>query len=444
MKKIDKLTHEQESKLEEYKNLYINKFFNSKKDADFNEVQEYVNWLYNFSKLETPITILVNSPYEILIAYNYCKILLPLINRNQVRNQVENQVENQVWNQVRNQVENQVRNQVRNQVENQVGNQVWNQVWNQVRNQVENQVENQVGNQVWNQVRNQVENQKLEFLDISWYLSSFNSWLSFYNYFNDQVLKLDQNELLRKYSKVLDLNIFWGITLDGLCIVSKNAIDFQRNANFQLHSVDKSAMIFPGEDFQYKLYFIQGISISEELFTKLSNKEYTFEDWTKESNEEIKAVVLAFYEEKFGGEFVFRFLSKYLIEVDNYIDKKDPKYLEGTIGMNIGVYTLFKGIVNDIDIAYVRCYCPSTDRMFFLGVSPDIDNAKDAIASLCQIPVKLSKYLTSIARQGEMFSFNFNEIGTKMLKEQELTKDDYLNVVSLKGNEYFSKIKFEY
>ncbi len=175
MKKIEKLTKEQEENLEIIKNKHLDMFFNYK-EPDFDKVRSYINWLYTFSKLKEPITIIVNSPYEAQIAANILKYYFN-INQvddqvrnqlwNQIDDQVRNQVENQVWNQVddqvRNQVENQVWNQVRNQVENQVRNQVddqvWNQVWNQVENQVWNQVENQVWNQVWNQVNNQVENQ---------------------------------------------------------------------------------------------------------------------------------------------------------------------------------------------------------------------------------------------------------------------------------------------
>jgi hypothetical protein len=82
--------------------------------------------------------------------------------------------------------------------------------------------------------------------------------------------------------------------------------------------------------------------------------------------------------------------------------------------------------------------------MFFLGVHENISNAKDAPASLCQVPIKLHKHLISINRQGEMFSFNFDEEGTKMLKNRELSKEDFKDVVSLSGDEYFSKLKFEY
>ena len=93
----------------------------------------------------------------------------------------------------------------------------------------------------------------------------------------------------------------------------------------------------------------------------------------------------------------------------------------------IQAFGKLQGTINNLEIAYVRCYCPSTDRMFFLGVHESMTNAKDAITSLCQIPVKLKDNLLSINRQGEMFSFNFDETGTNMLKNNLLTKEDCEN-----------------
>jgi hypothetical protein len=123
------------------------------------------------------------------------------------------------------------------------------------------------------------------------------------------------------------------------------------------------------------------------------------------------------------------------------VDKKDAKYLEKTTGMNVGVYTLFKGKVMDEEIAYVRCYCPSTDRMFFLGVNPNNINAKDAIASLCQVPIEIKNELIEIRRVGEIFNFSFSQKATKLLKENKVNIN---KTVSLSGNDYFSKLTYEY
>lgn len=124
--------------------------------------------------------------------------------------------------------------------------------------------------------------------------------------------------------------------------------------------------------------------------------------------------------------------------------------------MNIGVYTLFKGRISGVsisnkngrgneghlDLAFVRCYCFSTDRMFFLGCDPAHNNAKDAIASLYRIPRKMKPHLKYINRQGERFSSTFTEEG-KVLRNA-LSKEDFSDLVEISGDEYFSLMRYEY
>ena len=114
-----------------------------------------------------------------------------------------------------------------------------------------------------------------------------------------------------------------------------------------------------------------------------------------------------------------------------------------TKGTNINTYTLFKGKVDSFEIAYVRCYCPSTDRMFFLGVNPSHISAKDAIASLCQVPSELVVHVESINRQGEIFSINFDVEGIELLESEKVNLSPE-NRVSLTGQMYFDKLKYEY
>ena len=76
--------------------------------------------------------------------------------------------------------------------------------------------------------------------------------------------------------------------------------------------------------------------------------------------------------------------------------------------------------------------------MFFLGVNPDNKNAKDAIASLYRVPKKLVNQIKSINRQGERYSTTFNN------GIIELTKEESSDLVSISGDEYFSKIKYEF
>ena len=220
---------------------------------------------------------------------------------------------------------------------------------------------------------------------------------------------------------------------------------YQNNfGNFELNNTQGQAVQWGSlTGITFDCYYINGTNITKELFDKLQNKEITFEDFVKEENEEIKGAILAFYQAEFGEEFVFKFLSKNLKEVDTFVDKKEDIYLMGTTGgMNVGEYTLFKGELDGNSIAYVRCYCPSTDRMFFLGVEPRFTKAKDAIASLYRVPKKLANEIVSINRQGELFSTNFTNKGLAMLKKMK--KEELQDLVGIDGDTYFKLMQYEY
>ena len=230
------------------------------------------------------------------------------------------------------------------------------------------------------------------------------------------------------------------IQFDGLCIVSDMPTKILRDENGRLHNVNESSVDFKDGTFYH---YVHGVAIQFQLWEKLQNKTFSFEDFIKESNEEVKSAILSFLEEKWGGEYLFRFISKHLKEIDTYTDKKEDKYLEGTTrGINIGVYTFFKGEINEIDLAFVRCYCPSTDRMFFLSVDPINNNAKDAIASLYQVPKKLKDEIKYIQRQGERYSTVFTEKGNKILKG--INQNDISDLTSISGEQYFTLLKYEY
>ena len=110
--------------------------------------------------------------------------------------------------------------------------------------------------------------------------------------------------------------------------------------------------------------------------------------------------------------------------------------------MNIGVYTLFKGGYGEVELAFVRCYCPSTDRMFFLSVDPENTNAKDAIASLYRIPRKLTGDIKYIQRQGERYSTVLTDNGNALLSN--MSKEEIADLVPVSGNDYFTKLTYEY
>ena len=278
--------------------------------------------------------------------------------------------------------------------------------------------------------------------DYADYISSYSNygWVSFYDYF-EQIGVLD-NLNFKKYKKLIKAGAFQAYEYEDIVFAIQPPTKILRNEQGQMNSIEEKA--FEWSD-GVGIYYVNGFELKEELFLKLKNNDYTLEEFVNEPNEEIKSAVIGFIQQRDGEFGIYNFFKNHLTETDSFVDKKQPHYLEGTTGgMNVGVYILHKGIINNTDVAYVQCYCPSTDRMFFLGVEPHHKSAKDAIASLYQVPELLKNNIKAIARQGEKFSTIFDEETTLKLKNNQYDLSELNNYVSLSGDEYFSKMTYEF
>jgi hypothetical protein len=113
--KLEKLTSEQEAKMLEVKQFWLNYIFSCKNtEINRKSAKIGIDWLYEFCKLDAPIIIYVDSPMSCQYAVAYVKEFVKYfssekLKTNQVRDQVRDRVGAQVWDQV--------------------GDQVWDQVW---------------------------------------------------------------------------------------------------------------------------------------------------------------------------------------------------------------------------------------------------------------------------------------------------------------------------
>lgn len=402
--KITELTEAQKAKFPYYRELYTQKLFGNNPPAKFEEVEEYMHWFYkefDVSPNKKPTVILMDSPHLLKKATHIFKLL----EDKKFDNEMAKFIKSEIYKE-------------------------------------DGRVDEKslVRLLEMDNIKELLVN--IESPEPCYYLSGFNSWIAFYDFFDKECQPFSKTELFNKFKKILDLNIFWSIAYEDFVFVARNATAYHRDGENRLHNAFGPAVQFLNDD---RLYFIHGVSISREMYEKLEADKYTFEEFTREDNEEVKAAALSFLEERFGGERVFRFISEYLTEKDTYKDDKyqNPEFLEGTTkSTTIGVYTFFKGRVGDIDLAYVRCYCPSTDRMFFLSVHPENTNAKDAIASLYRCPRLLVDHIQYINRQGERYSTIFNEKGTELM--HKMTKEQAEDLVSISGDKYFSLMRYEY
>jgi hypothetical protein len=281
------------------------------------------------------------------------------------------------------------------------------------------------------------ENLTLSSSYIGW--SNF-GWVAFYDYFTQ--IKVIDNEDFNNYQKLIESNVFESFEFEKVVFAVKPPIHINYNELNQPHSINEASIVFLDGS---RFYRVNGFSLSKELFTSLKEQTYTVKEFLSENNEEVKSAVISFIQERDGEEGIYRFLQDYLNEVDTYVNKKDGEFMEGTTNSSkLGVYTLFKGRINTYDIAYVRCYCPSTDRMFFLGVEPTHTKAKDAIASLYQVPRILVDKISAINRQGEVFSTVFDEETTQDLKNGKYTDEQLKTYTNVSGDTYFKLMKYEY
>ena len=418
--KLEKLSEEQEKLMLQVRDEWIDLALKENTNGINKKMfEEGVEWLYKD---------LLNKPNPKVIycdSWLSCLITIAILkNSSSVRASVVDSVSESV----RASVEESVRESVCGNVWDSVKYSVWDSVRDSVWDSVWGSVRDSVWDSFWGSVR-----------DFSSYIGYSNyGWVSFYDFF--EKINLLNNFKFKQYKKLIKSNCFNAYEYENYVFAIQPPIVISKNSLGRLHDVNKASVIFKdGSEY----FYIQGRNIPKELFEKLKSGNYLISDFIKENNEEIKSACIAYLQEVNGDNYLINFFRQNLKEIDTYVDRKEFQYLEGTTkGMNIGVYTLFKGVINNVNIAYVRCYCPSTDRMFFLGVSSEYNNAKDAISSLCRIPKKMKPHLKHLMRQGERVSSTYTKKGWEVFKE--LSKSDIEDLVPLTGEEYFNKMTYEY
>lgn len=381
MSKLETLTPEQETKKIEIRNFWINYIDSCKNTIDKEEARIGVEFIYDLAKCAKPKIVYVDSPLAGQYAVHFLKTY-----------------------------------------------------YKELEKLLGEQSEPNLAN-----VRDNVGDSKIEFENFAFYggIQDY-GWVSFYDFFTQ--IGVINHDGFNRFRKLMLSGVYDMIQLNDWCIVCGLPSQLTRNAVQQLHSTAGPAIKW-NDGCEY--YFINGRSLPAKHFKSISDKKFTMKDFINEPNEEYKSTCIALMQELYGDEHLVNFFSEHMKEVNTFVDKKSEAYLKGTTGgMNVGVYTLFKGHINNEQIAYVRCYCPSTDRMFFLGVENKHSTAKNAIASLYRIPQKLSNHIATISRQGERYNTTFTAEGEQVLSG--LSKDEIADLTSISGHKYFELITYEY
>ena len=244
MKKIESLTKDQEAKILQVRDEWIN-FAASGKIIERAKCEKLVEWLYKESKLEKPIVVFVDSPLGAQMAVAYVKELLKFrkgFSSAQVRAQVGDQV--------------------RDQVGAQVGD----------------QVRAQVGAQVWAQVGDQV----------NWYcgygLHDAN-WLAWLDYFERAVGLKFATPISGLLESGRSCGWYWPYS--GAVLFTERPTRLRRDTQHRLHSGDGAAIQYPDD---WGIWAWHGVRVPRQVIEQPES--LNPQDVVKEPNAEVRRVMV--------------------------------------------------------------------------------------------------------------------------------------------------------
>ncbi len=333
MAKLEKLSPEQEQKMIEVRDYWLNYIFSCKNKTTRPAAAMAICWLYEFSKIKAPQRILfVDSPMGVQYAISLFKESAKIDN---------------VWANVGDNVWANVRANVGDNVGANVGENVWDNVWENVR-----------------------ENVRENYESFSYYGSIRDyGWVAFYDYFMS-VEAIPPHDGFIKFRDLLRCGVYDMVQLQNICIVSGMPNKIVRNAVGRLHNPTGPAITFSDG---YCQYYINGRCLPSWIWEKAEAGEITKEMFLKETNSDIKGGIY----EVMGQKRMMDMLGA------KEIDERQIIHKNGEIETVTLLKTKEK--FNEIEnkpFAWVKMVCPSTGTQYLQGVEPHHTNALSAIASL--------------------------------------------------------------
>ena len=382
MKQLSDFTQNIKDKIELYKSKCITDLYSGKEYSDFNKqnLKDYVNYIYNLAKQQKPVVITANSIHEYNAYYNllfntkkYNKVINTLFN---VKNKLDNELHNGLSIELRNELHNELDNELNNELRNELDNELRNELRNELSNELHNELNNELDNELSIELRNELKPVKSHYIFLlNPYSRVYLMWYKFIkDEFNLPCSKTKELDWL--YNNVNLANIARGFFCKKVALVLRMPSKILRN-NIGFHSLtNEGAIQYPNQ----KLHYINGRKIPNWVFDKFNDNTLTFNDFIKETNEDIKAGIITLIKENKGNEVLLSFLNAVLI--DECILKHDNGHIE-TIKLykTKESYTFLRdrnGKTN-VPYAWTEMVCPSTGQTYLIDTSADFTTALESI-----------------------------------------------------------------
>lgn len=144
--------------------------------------------------------------------------------------------------------------------------------WLKVVRAITHLAEADLGKRLWGSIQNQLYGNQ----DV---------WLPFYDFFNTEFPELNLQDKLEGLL-ALATTCGWWIATQDVVVLQDRPLHIHRDTEGRLHNLEGPAVEYRGG--HVKLYTVHGVRVSE----KVIKKEFTWEDIDKESNAEVRRVML--------------------------------------------------------------------------------------------------------------------------------------------------------
>ncbi len=258
MKKIEKLTTEQEARLVEFREEWRSIGL-SCEPADFDAGDKIIKGFYQRLDKPEPVILHFSSPAMCELAVNF--VFTALGRDSQLRSQLDSQLDSQLYRQLGSQLYSQLyrqlgsqlgsqlRSQLRSQLDSQLRSQLGSQLRSQLGSQLYSQLDSQLGSQLGSQLRSQLDSQldsqlyrqlgtmRPFFLNNRWGSGHWCAWQALYLFAHEigVIYKDEDISLLLDWGR-LSQSIGWWSPWDGICFVSDRPRKVSFDENRLLHS----------------------------------------------------------------------------------------------------------------------------------------------------------------------------------------------------------------
>jgi hypothetical protein len=271
---------------------------------------------------------------------------------NQLRSKIHSQLSSQLYSQLHIQLRSQLSSQFDSQLDSQLGSELRSELrselHSQLGNQLDSQLDSQLGSQLGSELGSQLSNINSNWLLIFWWLV----WAGWYDYAKYIGVKFD-NKIFKIFMDFVT-NVSFIMPYEGIAFVSENPqIEWKEG---KLHSETGMAVKYADGWGMYSLY---GVKFEKKLYKKVTSKRATCKTILNIKNMEQRMAALKLH----GIEKI--------IEGATLLDKS-------TRGNEL---YLLKNVFSQ-DAYFLKYTCPSTGRVYFSGIDPEVGEKKDADLSM--------------------------------------------------------------